>query len=67
MWKPSKKILFIMMLASAILCGLSLSLVNWEYVKNGKNLYYELNLPMIFAVLSFLFMIPYVKLIREDK
>lgn len=29
----SVKILFIMMLSSAILCGLSLSLVNWEYVK----------------------------------
>lgn len=68
MWKPSKKILVGLMILMSILCGITLSMVDWEVVENGKSveIYREINTPLIFFGLSILFMIPYVKKIKEE-
>jgi hypothetical protein len=44
MWKPSKKVLFVLMLASGVTGGISLSLVDWSTLKNYEviSLYHSL-------------------------
>jgi hypothetical protein len=67
MWKPSKKTLFFLILFMAILTGISLGGVNWKIVEEGKNIFNEFLLPGLFIGLSFSFLIPYLKIIKEER
>ena len=69
MWKPSKKILFALMFLMSTLSGITLCMVDWEVLEKGKgiDIYREINTPLIFFGLAFLFMIPYVKKLKEEK
>lgn len=69
MWKPSKKVLFGLMLLTAIIGGVSFSFIDWDIIENGKGIdvYNQIDLPILFFVLSISFMIPYVKKLKEDK
>lgn len=66
MWKPSKKVLFVLMLASGVTGGISLSLVDWSTLKNGKDIIQELQLPLILLILSFAFMLKYLKRLKSN-
>jgi phosphatidylserine synthase len=67
MWKPSKKVLFAIVLLMAICSGLSLGDVNWELVQKGENVFKELLLPCLFIALSFYFLVPYVKKLKGER
>jgi len=69
MWKPSKIVLFVFMLFTAIMSGVTLSFIDWDIIENGKGIevYNQIDLPIIFFVLSISFMIPYVKKLKKDK
>lgn len=68
MWKPSKFYLFILMLFTAIMGGISLSFIDWDIIEKGKgiDIYNQIDLPVIFFLLSISFMIPYVKKLKEE-
>lgn len=67
MWEFNKVTLFILMTSMSILGGISLIMVDWEVFENGEGIFREIRLPIIFIGLSILFMIPYVKKIKESK
>lgn len=69
MWKPSKKTLLVLMILMSSLGGISLSMVNWEIFNTAKGIeiYREINLSLIFIVLAFYFMFPYVKKLKEER
>ena len=67
MWKLSKLTLFILTFLMALFGGLTLNGVDWVAIETRSDLIKELQLPLIFLVLSFSFMISYVKKIRENK
>ena len=66
--KPSKKILFALMLLMSTLGGITLSMVDWDIIETGKrvDVYNQIDLPIIFFLLSISFMIPYVKKLKEE-
>ena len=67
MWKPNIKTLFFMMLLCAIMGGLTFSWIDWNNLNTTKGIIDEFQLPVIFLILSFYFMVPYVKKLKEDK
>ena len=67
MWKFSKLTLLVLTFLMALFGGLTLSFVDWSIINTGKDLIKELQLPLIFLVLSFFFMVPYVKKVKEDR
>jgi len=67
MWNPSKMTLFFLMLLSATFGGLTLNYVDWSVFETNKGIIKELQLPVTFLALSFYFMVPYVKKIKEEK
>ena len=67
MWKPGKKTLFILMLIMAIMAGLTTFWIDWSIYETKKGIIQEIQLPIIFLALSFYFMIPYVKIIKEEE
>ena len=67
MWKPSKKTLFLLISLTGLFSIISFTTVNWGLVLEKKNIYNELLLPVVFLVLSFNFIIPYVKKIKEEE
>ena len=70
MWNPSKKVLFILMFSMCLLAGLSLSFVNWEAFDAAKGIretYREIDQSVIFFGLSILFMLQYVRKLKEEK
>ena len=62
MWKPSKITLLLFMILMAILGGVTFSYIDWEHFNNLK----EIQLPLIFLVLSIYFMVLYVKKLKEE-
>ena len=66
MWKPSKLVLFILMVANATFAGLSLIFVDWTVFETGRGIYDEIHQPALFLVLSLFFMFPYVKKLKEE-
>lgn len=67
MWKPSKKVLFFLMIINATLAGISLFLIDWNVFETGKGIYKEVSLTAVFLGLAIFFMIPYVKKLKEEK
>ncbi|MFK7747815.1 MAG: hypothetical protein AB8B65_05470 [Kordia sp.] len=67
MWKPNKKILFILFFLNATLGGICFSLIDWSVFETGKGIYDEISLTLVFTGLTFFFMIPYVKKLKEEK
>jgi len=67
MWKLGKKTLFILMLTTAIMAGLTTYWIDWSVFETKKGILREIQLPLIFLALSFYFMIPYVKKLKEEK
>ena len=66
MWNISKKVLFFIMLLSAITGGISLNLVDWDSLKIEQNYIKELQTPIILFVLSIIFMVKYVKKLKSN-
>lgn len=66
MWKPSKLVLFILMVANSIFAGLSLIFVDWKVFETGQGIYDEIHQPVLFFLLSIFFMFPYVKKLKEE-
>lgn len=68
MWKPSKKILLVLMILMSVFGGLTLSQVNWGVFETGKNIeiYNEIDLPIIFLLLAFVFMTSYIKKLKKE-
>lgn len=66
MWNISKKVLFVIMLLSAITGGISLNLVDWDSLKIEQNYIKELQTPIILFVLSIIFMVKYVKKLKSN-
>tara|TARA_B100000929_G_C15430331_1_gene394435 strand:- start:753 stop:965 length:213 start_codon:yes stop_codon:yes gene_type:complete len=69
MWKPSKLTLLILMISMAVMGGLTFSWIDWKVFDTGegKDIYQEIQLPLIFLALGFYFMVPYVKLLKKEK
>ena len=69
MWKPSKKILLVLMILTSIMGGLTFIGIDWGVFEIGKgiDIYNQIDLPIIFLLLSISFMIPYVKKLKEKK
>lgn len=62
MWKPSKKISFLIMILTAIMGGLTFSYIDWDKFDNSfLEIYKEIRLPIVFLILSIYFMLFYVK------
>ena len=68
MWKPSKMILFILMISMTAVGGVSFSMVDWEIIESGKfyDVYSKLSLPILGLVLGLYFMVHYVKKIKQE-
>jgi len=66
MWEFSKLTLFILMMVNSTLGGISLSFVDWSVFETGQGIYDEIQLPVLFFLLSLFFMFPYVKKLKED-
>lgn len=68
MWKPSKTILFILMLSMIIVGGISFSLIDWQVFNSGFNgAYRELLTPVLGLFFGFYFMVHYVKKLKEEE
>jgi hypothetical protein len=67
MWKPSKTILFLFMLIPAIIGGITLNFADWSTIENGKGFIKEFQLPVILLILSFVFMLKYVKKLKSEQ
>lgn len=67
MWKPSKKILFLLMTIPAIIGGITLNYADWSTLETGKGFIREFQLPVILLILSFIFMFKYVKKIKSEQ
>jgi hypothetical protein len=67
MWKPTKTVLFLLMSINATLAGISLAYVDWNAINKNDNVFRELQLPVLFFLLSIYFLFPYIKSIRKDK
>jgi len=67
MWKPSKNILFFLVIGNATLAGISLYLVNWKVFENatGRDIYREIATPVLFFCLAIFFVFPYVKELKN--
>tara|TARA_Y100000815_G_C13176491_1_gene437618 strand:- start:363 stop:575 length:213 start_codon:yes stop_codon:yes gene_type:complete len=63
----SKKTLFFLILLNAVLGGITSHFMNWEVFETGKGILKEIQLPLIFLTLSFVFMFKYIKKIKEEK
>lgn len=55
------------MVSNATFSGISLIFVDWQVVKTGENIYNEIHQPILFFLLSFSFMLPYIKKLKEGK
>jgi hypothetical protein len=68
MWKPTKSVLLLLMILMCIFGGLTLSWVDWSIIETGKKIeiYKQIELPIIFLLLAFTFMIPYVKKLKNN-
>ncbi len=53
----------------AVMGGLTFSWIDWKVFDTGegKDIYQEIQLPLIFLALGFYFMVPYVKLLKKEK
>lgn len=67
MWQPSKKVLFILMLIPAIIGGITLRYVDWSTLENGNGFFKEIQLSAILLILSFIFMVRYVKKLKSEQ
>ena len=67
MWKPSKAVLFFLVLINATLGGVAFSFVDWQLVRSGQGVFKELELPVLFLLLSIFFVFSYVKKLKGDK
>lgn len=67
MWNPSKKILFLLIIINATFSGVFFTLVNWGDLGSLKEGFRELQLPILFFLLSIYFVFPYVKKIQDEK
>jgi len=69
MWNPSKAVLFFLMLLCITMAGIFFSKIDWQVfdVGTGKEIYRELQLPVLFFLLFISFVFPYVKKIKEEK
>lgn len=65
MWKPSKISLFVLTFLMALFGGITLSFVDWTVLEEGTGVLKELQLSLLFLALSFFFMVPYVKKVKE--
>lgn len=69
MWKLSTKMLLFLIILMSVLGGLTFSWIDWEVIETGKgiDIYREIDLPIIFLLLGFSFIVPYVKKLKEEK
>ena len=69
MIKFSKATLFILMVSMCVLGGVSFAVIDWDIIETGKgiDIYNEIDLPIIFLLLAFSFMLPYVKKVKEEQ
>ena len=67
MWKPSVKVLFSLMILMVILGGISLNFVDWNILQEGRfiEIYNEVDIPIIFFLLSISFLLTYLKRSKE--
>ena len=67
MWKFNKLTLFILVLLMSTCAGITIYMINWEVFENGKGIFREIHLPLIFLGLAFYFMVSYVKRLKESE
>ncbi|WP_438989387.1 hypothetical protein [Polaribacter sp.] len=63
----SKKTLFILMILSATFASLSLCIADIDMTENWKDLLNKASIFISFSISTILFMIYYVKKVKEDK
>lgn len=63
----SKKTLFILMILSATFASLSLCIVDIDMTENWKDLLNKTSIFISFTISTILFMMYYVKKVKEDK
>ncbi len=68
MWKPSLKIILSLMILMAVLGGITFNFVDWDIIKNGQfiEIYDEINLSVVFFLLSISFMATYLKRLKKE-
>ncbi len=67
MIKLSKLTLFLLILINSTLSGIFFATVNWSGLLDGVISIREIQLPILFFLLSIYFVFPYVKIIKSDK
>ncbi|RKQ43279.1 hypothetical protein BXY85_3898 [Roseivirga pacifica] len=68
MWKPKALILLSLIISLSILGTISFKLIDWEqYHKSTSDAFRELRISLVFWGLSFYFLFPYVKTLKNRK
>lgn len=67
MWRPSKLTLFLLILINATFSGIFFATVDWDGLLTKQVSIREIQLPILFFLLSIYFVFPYVKIIKNDK
>jgi len=67
MIKISKKAAFIIMIIMCIIFVISLTEINWELIKEGENVFKEINPSITYLVLTILYFMFYMKRVKEEK
>jgi hypothetical protein len=66
MWKPSKKLLFIISVILLTISGILYKKMNWDNIKLGENLFDELHQPTLFFCLGLYYMYSYYFKMKEE-
>lgn len=67
MIKISKKVAFIVMIIMSILFVISLRSINWENLKEGKDIFKEINSSVAPFLLIIIYFIYYMKRLKEER
>ena len=67
MWKPSKKVLFVIMIVLLTITGILYQQVDWVEVLKGNRIVKELHLPTLFLCLGIYFSWMYISKVTAQK
>ena len=67
MIKISKKVTFILMIVTCMILVIYLREINWDNLKEGKNVFKEINPSIAPFLLTIIFFVSYMKKLKEEK
>jgi len=67
MIKISKKAAFIIMIIMCVIFVISLKEINWQRIKEGKDIFKEINPSITYFILTVLYFMFYIKRIKKGR